>query len=77
MLSLSLALILGGWKGGGWEPTQKKAELGKQMEGKRVEKIRQEEKAQQATGDGSDATPMLQIIGAPVATTMSSVFVRT
>ena len=47
------------------------------MEGKRVEKIRQEEKAQQATGDGSDATPMLQIIGASVATTMPDGFVQT
>ena len=45
--------------------------------GKRVEKTRQEEKAQQATGADIYATPILHIISVPVATTMPSVFAQT
>ena len=64
-------------KGIGGGATQKRAELGEQMGWKRVEKTRQEEKAQQATGADIYATPILHIISVPVATTMPSVFVQT
>ena len=53
-------------KGGAWQADG----------GKRVEKTRQEEKAQQATGADIYATPILHIISVPVAITIPSVLVQ-